>query len=986
MPRKSTPSTSGGLLASTQPDLLEKSFQEEQEARTERPVECLGIKFPSDAARREHFLMLLAEKLRDPDFRQIEGFPLGNDEDILAISDPPFYTACPNPWLADFIKHYGTPYNSATPYHREPFIADVSEGKNHPIYNAHSYHTKVPHRAIMRYILHYTEPGDVLFDGFAGTGMSGVAAQLCGDRAEVQALGYRVRDDGVILDEEGKPFSKLGARHAILNDLSPAATFIGFNYNKRVNARDFELEARRILDEVEREHGWMYCTLHGANETEVKTAAKALTLCNTEEECRSLLQDDTSLKTAAGITSSKFKVGKIDYSVWSAVFSCCECGAEINFRDAAVDESSGKVLDEFPCPQCKALITKRRIEPAKTNHFDAALKGIIAQDRTTSTRIFYSIGGGRIEKAPDQFDEALLKKIAEFGVANWFPNNRMPEGDESRRNDPAGITHVHHFYAPRALVTLSSLLAKSRSTKPFRLMAICHFLFEQWAVGFSKLNRYSPHHYSQNNRNLSGTLYIGSQLAEVSPTYALEGKLRRLAKAFADFRPSGAFLLTTESSTGLRAAASSLDYIFVDPPFGGNLPYSALNFFWESWLRVVTNNQLEAITNKQLGRELPFYQKLMGLCFRECFRILKPGRWMTIEFSNTQASVWNVIQTTLQEAGFVVANVSVLDKQSGSFKAVTTTTAVKQDLVISAYKPNGGLESRFAKVAGQEQGAWEFVRSHLKYLPVVKESAGKVEFIAERDPRIIFDRMVAFYFQHGMNVPMSSTEFQAGLEKHFIPRDGMFFLPDQASEYDRRKLLSKGLGQRSLLVDDERSAIDWLTEFLKPRPSESSDIAPHFMEQLRGSTWKKGEKKPELRDLLRLNFISYDGTSDVPNQIHSYLSTNFKDCRNLAKNDPQLRAKAKDRWYVPDPSNAIDLERLRERELLRDFDSYRTSKDKMIREFRLEALRAGFKKAWQEKDYSTIIAVGAKIPDTVIQEDPKLLMWHSNACTRAGVE
>ena len=149
------------------------------------PVECLGMTFPSDAERRKYFLEKLAEKLKDPEFRKIEGFPIGEDEDILALSDPPYYTACPNPWLADFVKHYGTPYNPKEKYHREPFAADVSEGKNHPIYNAHSYHTKVPHRAIMRYILHYTEPGDLVFDGFAGTGMTGVAAQLCGDKEEV---------------------------------------------------------------------------------------------------------------------------------------------------------------------------------------------------------------------------------------------------------------------------------------------------------------------------------------------------------------------------------------------------------------------------------------------------------------------------------------------------------------------------------------------------------------------------------------------------------------------------------------------------------------------------------------------------------------------------------------------------------------------------------------------------------------------------------
>ncbi len=190
------------------------------------PVECLGQSFPSEEARREHFLKLLAAKLKESAFRQIEGFPLGTDEAILALSDPPYYTACPNPWLADFVKHYGTAYDPKKPYHREPFAADVSEGKNHPIYGAHSYHTKVPHRAIMKYILHYTEPGGVVFDGFCGTGMTGVAAKYCGDRAEVQALGYRVQEDGTILDEEGKAISKLGARRVVINDLSPVASFI----------------------------------------------------------------------------------------------------------------------------------------------------------------------------------------------------------------------------------------------------------------------------------------------------------------------------------------------------------------------------------------------------------------------------------------------------------------------------------------------------------------------------------------------------------------------------------------------------------------------------------------------------------------------------------------------------------------------------------------------------------------------------------------
>jgi hypothetical protein len=176
---------------------------------------------------REEYRARLAEKLKDPEFRKIEGFFIGTDEAILALSDPPYYTACPNPFIAEWLAENAKPYDpNADDYHREPFAADVSEGKNDPIYNAHSYHTKVPHKAIMRYILHYTEPGDVVYDGFCGAGMTGVAAQMCGDKAQVESLGYKVCTDGSILDEEGKPFSKLGPRKAILNDLSPAATLM----------------------------------------------------------------------------------------------------------------------------------------------------------------------------------------------------------------------------------------------------------------------------------------------------------------------------------------------------------------------------------------------------------------------------------------------------------------------------------------------------------------------------------------------------------------------------------------------------------------------------------------------------------------------------------------------------------------------------------------------------------------------------------------
>ena len=117
------------------------------------PVECLGQTFPSDEARREHYLKLLAEKLRDPEFRNTDGFPSGSDQDILALSDPPYYTACPNPFFQDFIEHFGRPYSPEEKYSRAPFVADVSVAKTDHLYKSHRYHTKVPYKSIAQYLL-----------------------------------------------------------------------------------------------------------------------------------------------------------------------------------------------------------------------------------------------------------------------------------------------------------------------------------------------------------------------------------------------------------------------------------------------------------------------------------------------------------------------------------------------------------------------------------------------------------------------------------------------------------------------------------------------------------------------------------------------------------------------------------------------------------------------------------------------------------------
>jgi len=159
-------------------------------------------------------------------------------------------------------------------------------------------------------------------------------------------------------------------------------------------------------------------------------------------------------------------------------------------------------------------------------------------------------------------------------------------------------------------------------------------------------------------------------------------------------------------------------------------------------------------------------------------------------------------------------------------------------------------------------------------------------------------------------------------------------------------------------------------------------IQPQFMQQCQ--SWAKHEKTIDLKEILGLNFIYYDGDGPIPSQVHSYLSTNFKDLRKLDKEDAKLKAKAKDRWYVPDPKKEGDLEKLRLRTLLKEFDEYRTSTSRKIKQFRTEAVRSGFKHCYDAQDYQTIVDVAAKLPEQVIQEDEKLLMYYDVATMRLG--
>lgn len=818
--------------------------------------------------------------------RRIEGFPNAKDVDIIEISIPPYYSACPNPFIKDFIDKNGHKYDPISDeYHCHPFTTDVSEGKHDSLYMAHSYHTKVPYKAIMRYILHYTKPGDIILDGFGGSGMTGVAALMCGcpDAETKLKIG------------KDMPNIVWGRRNAIICDLSPEAAFIAGNYNTEVNIQKFNEMAKQIIDEVKKDCSWMYSTFHD--------------------------------KKYNGI-------GDINYTVWSDVFICPNCGKELVLWDIAVGEN-GEVEESPICSSCGVTINKNMCERAKESKIEKNGE-ISIFAKQVPVKIFYSYDGKRFSKNIDEIDKNNIDKIVSNGCSYWYPEDELPKGYNTEQPIRShGFHRINHFYTERNLYVLSKCHDLIEKSEDKRIKLMLKFWFSSIYSRSHKLNRYMPNH----NRHvgpLSGTLYVPFFQAEINIINLLEDKLKAVSEIG---QIKGNSIVSTQSTTNLsNIDDNSCDYIFTDPPFGDNLNYSELNCIWEGWLKVKTNNTKEAIVNSVQGKNLVDYQRLMEQCFLEYYRVLKPNRWITIEFHNSKNAVWNAIQESLQKVGFVVADVRTLDKQKGTTKQLSMTSIVKQDLVISAYKP---ISANIYNIGLKESPdlAWQFVRNHLENLPVVVMNSGKIEILSERQNYLLFDRLVAFFIMKGVAIPMDAAEFYRGLDEKYLKRDNMYFLSDQVNEYDNARILKEIEPiQFELFVTNEKSAISWLYQQLES-PQTYAEIQPKFMQEIKKID--KFEIMPELIEILEDNFLRDE----------------------------------KERWYIPNMGREVDINRLRNKKLIKEFEGYIQTKGK-LKTFRTEAIRAGFAKLWNDKNYKLIVETAERLPESIIQEDDKILMYY----------
>lgn len=556
--------------------------------------------------------------------RQAGARPPGRVPDL-----PPEFFLSANPHLADLI-HPGEAHAVAGPYDKH-----IAAGKNTYVYDAHTYHTKVPPEGIGLLIDYYTRPGDVVLDPFCGSGMTGVAAL-----------------------ERG--------RKAILCDLSPAAAFIAYNMCTPVDYRSYLDAVYEILREASALERDLYTT-----------------------RCRTCGQDTLML-----------------YMVWSYGVLCPSCGKEFVLWDVARAEGptvrESKIRSEFACPYCGVQLRKRGL--TRTQRYPV--------------QVGYKCCSGRRQEAtapPDAHDLALLHDISGPPQGLWYPTDPFPDGVNTRQAIAAGITSVDKAYTPRALAAMAFLWDAALRWPEERLRL--KLLFTITSL-YQRVTLFSEFRFWGGSGNMAN-YNVPAIINEQNVFQVFLRKARTISWYFKHAPHVHRELrVSTQSACSLpQLPDGSVDYIFTDPPFGGNINYSEMNLLWESWLRVRTDTTEEAIVNRVQGKGIPEYRGLLRRAFSEMRRVLKDGAYLTVVFHNSSAQVWHALQEAIVDAGFSIATTQTFDKRHGTFKQFVSSNAVGYDLVLHCRKAERRVLLQANGKAASLENAASFVRRALSQQP-----------------------------------------------------------------------------------------------------------------------------------------------------------------------------------------------------------------------------------------------------------------------------
>jgi 16S rRNA G966 N2-methylase RsmD len=622
----------------------------------------------------------------------------------------------------------------------------------------------------------------------------------------------------------------LEKRSAVAIDRSPAATFITKSYCSPVNIKTLLSSYDRVLRQAKPEIDYLYETR-----------------C---ERC------DGTARTA--------------FTVYSQIFQCPRCLNRVALYDCEQVEgqtAQGKPKTVNICPLCaeRGVQEVIRSQSEKFGFVPVSVsyeclgacrpkrQGRSHRDEDKKKREFF-----------EKYDLAKIREIEEAPISYWYPRGYDMSSFSRFQRDALyyyGVREVSDLFTHRNLRALATLKDAIGGDPQL------YFAFSAILLNSSRMYR----HRSGGGGGPKGTDYMIPQIGREVPVWPpFEEKVKALAQG--SQHDSCEFLVSTQSACDLgEIPYDSVDFIFTDPPYAGTIQYGELSALWEAWMGVSLDWHKDEITvNAARGRTEQDWGHMMHLAMAECFRVLKPGRWLSLCYHDTSEGTWSLIQDIMAEVGFVVDNAKsalFIDTQQKSYNQLTADKVTKRDLVINFRKPKPNEIAAGPELTGDEDAESFGEKLRILISDFLSANPG-----APKDR--IYDHVVSHMVRAGAMQAHNFEEFLAQVaEPVQEPVKKNLFEDKDPDLFGTHEVVRWYLKATQLDVVDaaetakEERASDALSSFIQTKLKESpwldgvhySDLFEHFIYAVH-----EKPRRPMIEWLLDYFFKTASGTYRLP--------------------------------------------------------------------------------------------------------------------------
>jgi 16S rRNA G966 N2-methylase RsmD len=504
---------------------------------------------------------------------------------------------------------------------------------------------------------------------------------------------------------------------------------------------------------------------------------------------------------------------------------------ELNIKEKVLE------LYETTCPECK--------KSAQIEYI------IFSGSEAVKVRFECSHCGAKGDKPFTQADKKHSEIIEKMKIPHWYPDKELIWN--TRVNVHAGMK-VSDLFSKRNLIALSIIYHAIKKIPDENIRNAMRFAFSSALPQASKLLVYTP---GQGPGWKIRGFWVPKQRYEMNVWHFFENRYHKILKGKdesnklvgTNFKENETVWLYNKSATDMSVIpADSVDYIFTDPPYGDSVPYLELNYMWGLWLEfepefgdeiIISDSPLRKEKNEEM------YSKMMGLAFREMYRVLKSDHWMTVTFHNSDILIYNIIIKAAIIAGF--------------------------DLEKIIYQP-GATVSPKAQLAPYGSAVGDY---YIRFKKPMKSRGilPEAELDKERYERIIVDSVRKVIAHRGEPTPYSYIINSYSLIYEELKKNGYLFSASEGID----EVLKKHIDKEFILVpkaDANGKIIGYSWWFKDPKSVPFLERVP-LSERVEKAVINKlnSELKITFDDILQEIFIRFPNSlTPVTSSIESVLS------------------------------------------------------------------------------------------------------------------